>query len=131
MSSEQNGQNEQNEQNPNNIEKMLNGLIGGIGISEEVLLAKMNDQRLRMLAEYAASEGYTKMDIEPVTVQEKFIEFKQLVRKHSFTVMALETDVYNKYGITEKMTPQDPTGDISNKITGMFAPTKTTIGFVR
>jgi len=131
MSNVHNGQNEQNEQNPNNIGDMVNGILNHVGISEEVLMAKMNDQRLRMLAEYAASEGYTKMDIEPETIQGKFIEFKQLVRKKSFTVMALEIDVYNKYGITEEMTPQDSTSEPPNKITGMFAPTKTTIGFSR
>ena len=61
----------------------------------------MNDRRLTKLAEYDATEGYMKINITPDDLQSRFVKFKQLVKRGTFTLKELEDDVYKRWGITE------------------------------
>jgi len=60
-----------------------------------------NDIRLEQAAHYEVSKGLTKQ----YTLQDlgnKFIEFKKLVMRGSFTVIELEDSVFSRWGIMEK-----------------------------
>jgi hypothetical protein len=74
---------------------------------DSVIRAQMNDQRLMKLAEYAVTQGYMKSKATQDDFQSKFLELKGLVQRGSFTIKALEDDVYNKFGIQEESREQD------------------------
>jgi len=63
-------------------------------------LACNNDLRLEQLASYEVSRGLTK-GVDQQNLLAKFTEYKQLVRKGSFTLQQLEDIVYSKYGVLE------------------------------
>lgn len=69
---------------------------------DSVLRIKMNDERLMRLAEYDATKGFMTMKVEPEQLQDRFLEFKKLVRAGDFTLKALEDDVYTRWGISEE-----------------------------
>ena len=76
-------------------------------------IALINDARLRKIAEYQVSRGFTRGFTRQVpTTQDKvtkaykemsdlFTEMKMLVKRGSFTISQLEDKVYKKFGITE------------------------------
>jgi len=64
---------------------------------EETML---NDQRINDLALYAVTHGLTTICKDPMIVQNKFVEFKRLVKRGSFTIEQLEDHVCIQFGIT-------------------------------
>jgi hypothetical protein len=64
-------------------------------------MAYWNDKRLMDLATYYESQGL----MYPIETQEqlsnRFIDFKRLIKKGSFTIDELEDRVYSKYGIMD------------------------------
>lgn len=89
----------------------LNGGQGGglfdeilkqLGSEDSVLRAQLNDQRLSKLAEYEVTHGYINVKVTADQLQQKFKDFKNLVRSGDFTLKALEDDVYNRWGVQEE-----------------------------
>lgn len=87
--------------------KKLQKLLKDMSASDPVIQAKLNDERLSILALYDASHGYIKEDITRDTLQHKFVEFKKLIKRGSFTLKSLEDDIYSRWGIIE--TPREET----------------------
>jgi len=92
---------------------------------DSVMRIKMNDERLMQLAEYDATEGFMNINVSPDTLQENFLKLKGLVKRGSFTLKALEDDVFSKWGVdegprNEKKAEQD-SGTQTSAITG-FTP---------
>lgn len=65
--------------------------------------AIMNDQKLSDLALYACTNGLTKVCNDPEAIQNRFTEFKRLVKRGSFTIEQLENSVGERYGIVNKV----------------------------
>ena len=106
-----------------NGEDMLKNLLDQLRQDDSVLRVQMNDQRLMKLAEYDASKGYMNAKITPDEIQARFFELKTRVKSGSFTLKALEEDVYSRWGITEESREEvilknKETGTISKPITG-------------
>jgi len=82
-------------------------------------VASHNDWRLRDIALYHESRGMTHC-VEAEKVRDRFIEFKGLVKRGSFTIDELEKRVFVEYGIVE----EDPNAiealGLSDKISKNF-----------
>lgn len=61
-----------------------------------------NDHRLSDLALYAVTSGLIKKVTDPQIVQDKFVEFKRLVKSGEFTIEELENKVCEDFGVTNK-----------------------------
>lgn len=62
--------------------------------------ATRNDNRLMEAAHYCETKGFTVVLNDPGRIFERFAEYKRLVRRGSVTIERIESDVYEKYGIT-------------------------------
>jgi hypothetical protein len=81
----------------------LKDLLNQLKQEDSVLRAQLNDQRLMKLAEYDLTEGYMRLkSATPDALQNKFYELKRKVRDGSFTLKALEDDVFTRWGIQEE-----------------------------
>lgn len=87
--------------NGSNQNDMLKQLLESMQMDDEVVKAKMNDQRLLQLAEYAVTHGYTKSTVEPEAFQSTFTEYKSLVKRGSMKLRDLESDVFKRWGVQE------------------------------
>jgi len=83
------------------MEDELKKMMEAMASNDPVARVLLNDQRISKLAEYVTSQGYTKLKIEPETIQKKFVELKTLVKQGEFTLEDLEKELYAKYGIDE------------------------------
>ena len=79
----------------------LRNLLEQLKQDDSVIRAKLNDERLIKLAEYDASNGFMITKISPEVLQDKFCEFKRMVKTGDFTLKSLEDDVYNRWGVQE------------------------------
>lgn len=71
-------------------------------------LARHNDNRLLMLANYIESNGTTRVIKDAAVLLYRFAELKRLVKGGEFkTISDLEEDVYKKFGIMEKIDLKD------------------------
>jgi len=84
-----------------NQNDMLKQLLETMQMDDEVVKARMNDQRLLQLAEYAVTQGYTKSTVEPEVFQNIFTEYKTLVKRGSMKLRDLESDVFKRWGVQE------------------------------
>ena len=76
-------------------------IMEAMGANDEVIKAQINDQRLLKIAEYDITQGYLKKNADPDQYHAKFFELKSLVKRGSFTIKDLETDVYTRWGVLE------------------------------
>lgn len=83
--------------NPDDIK----GLFKQLQEEDSVIRIRMNDIRLEKLAEYDATKGYTNMNVKPEEFQDRFQKFKGLVKRGTYTLKALEDNIYTQWGITE------------------------------
>jgi len=97
----------------------LKDLLNQMSQDDSVVKVMLNDMRIKKVAEYDVTHGYTKMDVTADQLQGKFAELKHLVRRGSFTLKGLEDNVYSRWGITED----------SRNMAGKPAGTKSQIGF--
>jgi uncharacterized protein YktB (UPF0637 family) len=67
-------------------------------------LAGSNDQRLMEIAAYHESRGMIRAIESPEKLWGRFAEFKQLVRRGSFTINQLEDRIYSNFGIMSGLT---------------------------
>lgn len=115
------------------LKSALGKLFGGMENvpSDAVIVAQMNDNRLSKLAEYELTHGYTNLKVEQEQVQEKFVEFKNLVLKKSSTLAELETTVFSRWGVLEKPRVNSPSNQTTmpelNDV--RFTDTKPITGF--
>ena len=65
-----------------------------------------NDARLQDLSVYEVSKGLT-IPTTASDLQRKFVEFKGLVKRGSFTIDQLEDMVCTKWGIVNELTSQE------------------------
>jgi hypothetical protein len=91
-------QNRQEQQDPN---ELMEQLMKQLHMDDSVIRAQINDQRLVKMAEYDVTRGYTKSQVLPESLQSKFAEFKTLIKRGSFTLEELESDVFSRWGIQE------------------------------
>jgi len=95
---------------------IMQQLLHALNQDDEVVRAQINDQRLLKLAEYDITQGYMKTNVTPDLFQTRFNEMKGLVKRGSFTLNALETDVYTRWGIQEGMRSDAPENTKRNQI---------------
>ena len=69
---------------------MLQEFLKQMKQDDSVLRARMNDERIMLLAEYDATKGLIDVTVPVDTFREKFKEFKQLIKRGSFTLKSLE-----------------------------------------
>lgn len=68
--------------------------------------AQQNDKLIEDLALYSVSRGAMRLidsKEKLVEIQERFAEYKSLIRRGEFTYNELATDVYNRYGLTDPL----------------------------
>jgi len=94
---------------------MLQEFLKQMKQDDSVLRARMNDERIMLLAEYDATKGLIDVTVPVDTFREKFTEFKQLIKRGSFTLKSLEDSVYERWGITEA--PRDASEEPAEKHT--------------
>jgi hypothetical protein len=86
-----------------------NGKNPFANLDSPMVRALFNDIRLKKVAEYQASKGYTVLKVDEQAFMDTFIEFKNLVRRGSFTLAQLEDDVYSRWGVQEgQVEPKEP-----------------------
>ena len=106
----------------NDPNEFLKNLLGKIDINDPAIQAQLNDQRLLKVAQYEATRGYLDMGVSQDAIQEKFIQYKVGVSKGSYSIKALEDDVYTRNGIQE----EDRTSALRNEADGELETNKIT-----
>jgi hypothetical protein len=61
--------------------------------------AFLNDQRIMELATYHETRGLMRRIMDPQILSERFVEFKGLLRRGSYTMKQLEDKVYKQFGV--------------------------------
>ena len=85
----------------NSLNDLMTKLLGAGGVTDSVVQAIMNDQRLVKLAEYDVTRGFMNIKVSPEQAQDRFAELKMIVLKKEATLAELESMIYSKYGVIE------------------------------
>jgi len=98
---------------PDPLKDIMGKLFGDKLPDDCVVQAILNDERLRKIAEYDLTSGYTNVQTAtPEKLQHKFGELKRIVQTKESTLAELETLVFNKYGVQEGARELAPEGEL-------------------